>query len=305
MLDAWLARKRRDGQVRMTTLTCYDMQSRSLKAGLGAAFMIGLDRRAVVAYVKARVAAGRSGATIEDEINILRMGLKYAITRGWWRGDALRLTANLDLADPPEKTWLRADEATLLLKHLDMDAFGMAARMAMLAGMRAGEVASRQWSDVDFAGSQILVGPKVTKTWSWKTKNGRKRYVPMGADLRDALRRWHLKLGRPDGSAWVIPTSDGQRRRSIGWFAHKLNAACETAGIRQVSFHGLRHSFASLSLQSGASLFEVSKMLGHQSMEFTAEVYGHVDNRQLTRAVNTLGASLMAQPLAISEGACE
>jgi len=85
-------------------------------------------------------------------------------------------------------------------------------------------------------------------------------------------------------------------------FAHKLNAACDAAGIRRVSFHGLRHSFASLSLQSGASLFEVSKMLGHQSTEFTARVYGHVDNRQLTRAVDTLGASLMAQPSAISKG---
>lgn len=55
-----------------------------------------------------------------------------------------------------------------------------------------------------------------------------------------------------------------------------LKKACERAGTQVITFHGLRHTHASMLLLSDADIFFVSKRLGHSSSLVTAEVYAHV-----------------------------
>jgi integrase len=47
------------------------------------------------------------------------------------------------------------------------------------------------------------------------------------------------------------------------------------AGLDDARFHDLRHTAATLALSEGASLFDVSRMLGHGSINTTADLYGH------------------------------
>ena len=78
---------------------------------------------------------------------------------------------------------------------------------------------------------------------------------------------------------------------------------CGLAGIRQVRFHDLRHSYASLLLQQGESLIYVRDQLGHHSIQITVDTYGHLvpgSNRQAADKLDDVewrsGSKMVATP---------
>lgn len=64
--------------------------------------------------------------------------------------------------------------------------------------------------------------------------------------------------------------------------------ACSKMGIRPITLHQFRHSHATLLLQSGMLINEVSRRLGHSKVSTTLDVYTHTDLTQEKRVVNTL-----------------
>ena len=50
----------------------------------------------------------------------------------------------------------------------------------------------------------------------------------------------------------------------------------QAAGLRRITFHALRHSYASLLIQAGANLSYVKEQMGHSSIQVTADIYGHL-----------------------------
>jgi hypothetical protein len=64
----------------------------------------------------------------------------------------------------------------------------------------------------------------------------------------------------------------------------------------QLTFHGLRHSAASLMLAGGADIYTVSKLLGHRSISITADVYAHLVASVGQRAVDGAAALITRSP---------
>ncbi len=62
----------------------------------------------------------------------------------------------------------------------------------------------------------------------------------------------------------------------------------DEAGLTEIGMHGLRHTFATLLLQSGADLKTVSTALGHSSVAITADLYAHISPVMLHSAVDRL-----------------
>ena len=65
--------------------------------------------------------------------------------------------------------------------------------------------------------------------------------------------------------------------------------ACDAAGISGLRVHDLSHSFATLSLQGGASLYDVSKLLGHSDVSMTQRYAHMADDRLQTATDNMAG----------------
>jgi len=100
-------------------------------------------------------------------------------------------------------------------------------------------------------------------------KSKARRTIPLSADLVDVLAR-HLRdylAGRDD---LVFP---GLSR--FTWARAHLHPAMDRAGIPRARVHDLRHSFASMLVQGGVSLYEVQRVLGHSSIE-TTQRYAHL-----------------------------
>ena len=60
-----------------------------------------------------------------------------------------------------------------------------------------------------------------------------------------------------------------------GFFAYLIRGECQTAGIRKIRLHDLRHTFGSLPIQNGVSIVNVKEQMGHSSIQVMVDIYGH------------------------------
>lgn len=75
-------------------------------------------------------------------------------------------------------------------------------------------------------------------------------------------------------------------------FTRQFQRQLKESGIRQIRFHDLRHTVATMLLEDGKAINTVQEMLGHYNAAFTASQYGHVTSRMQQEATETLGQVL-------------
>ena len=149
--------------------------------------------------------------------------------------------------------------------------------VALNTGMRKSEQFSVTWDQVDFAQKYVHLST---------TKNGSDRYVSLNSEaLRalKALKETHARLNLPADSTLFVsgqmkPMSDPRE-----WFA----AACEEANIQGVTWHTLRHTFASRLVMAGVDLKTVQELMGHKTIAMTAR-YAHLSPAHKLSALERL-----------------
>src|SRR6184192_1060233 len=154
--------------------------------------------------------------------------------------------------------------------------------VALHTGMRLGEILNLRWQDLDFSSGFILVRD---------SKNGQARQVPMDSMISKLLRSWP-RLSDQD----IVFTSVMTGGRIVDIRAGFLNA-CKRAGIADLHFHDLRHTFASQFVMAGGDLYILKEILGHKSLAMTTR-YSHLSPTYKIRAIdrmNTLWAGVKPQ----------
>ncbi|MEG2001362.1 MAG: site-specific integrase [Evtepia sp.] len=122
-----------------------------------------------------------------------------------------------------------------------------------------------------------------TLTGGLKTDAGRDRVVPVGDKILPIIDRW-LKKG---GS--VIFCRENGTRYAQGTFRKTCYySALEAAGVRRLTPHATRHTFASRLATAGVDSVTIQKLMGHADYAVTANTYTHVDVATLKTAVNQL-----------------
>lgn len=141
--------------------------------------------------------------------------------------------------------------------------------------MRRGELLGLQWPDVDLKRGYIAVRRSVGvdggKVVVGNTKTGKERRIALSSIAADALRR----QPKADDEPWVFSTSDGKplnARNVLRTYWRDL----EIAKLPRLRFHDLRHTAATLLLQTGAHPKVVQEQLGHASIKLTMDTYSHV-----------------------------
>jgi integrase len=168
---------------------------------------------------------------------------------------------------------------------------------AIHTGLRSGELAGLQWGDLDVSGKFLMVRRSIVRGKIMPTKTGKVRKV----DVSDALLETLLELRRkrkesllaegknelpPD--SWIFANNEGNYPDMKNLKNRHFQKCLEKAGLRQIRFHDLRHTFASLLLQNGEPLTYVKDQLGHASIKMTVDVYGHLVPGANRQAVNRL-----------------
>ena len=149
-------------------------------------------------------------------------------------------------------------------------------RTAIMTGVRAGELWGLQWPDFQPATKQLFVRRTV---WNGefqtpKTKNA-KRTIDLPDELVHGLKVWKLRCP-PNEKSLMFPSPEGSITQHDNMMKRVFIPTLKKAGLRQVSFHSLRHSNASIRIKKGQNLKYLSKQMGHSSVAFTLDVYGHL-----------------------------
>jgi site-specific recombinase XerD len=144
------------------------------------------------------------------------------------------------------------------------------------AGLRAGEAAQLQVTDIDSKNMTIRV----------RQGKGRKdRYTLLSKNNLHIL-RWYWKLCRP--SVWLFPGTTTEEPISARAVGEIFQQAKKKAGIRKpVSTHTLRHCFATHLLEQGTSVIYIQHLLGHTSLK-TTSIYIHLTRKDALQVQSPL-----------------
>lgn len=170
--------------------------------------------------------------------------------------------------------------------------------LALDAGLRANEVHALRWCDINEAAGELTVRHTMYRGQLNLPKSNRSRRIPLSRRLAQAL----ADLGRTD--EWVLPrVAHREGSKHAGQpvsLTATLRGLAKAAKVPDHRPHSLRHTFASLLLEAGASLQAVSALLGHANVGITATVYCHMLPNADRQAVRQLD-ELTAEPAGVTD----
>ena len=154
---------------------------------------------------------------------------------------------------------------------------------AFYTGMRLGELLNMKWDWIDFEQNII----KVKCSESFTTKSKKERIIPICSTLRILLTKQFPKVINLEKNNFVF-TRIQNIKLNENFVSKQFKKSVRAAGLNdQIHFHTLRHSFASLLVQRGVSLYVVKELLGHEDLS-TTQIYSHLQQQNLMNAVNLL-----------------
>ncbi|MDE2314729.1 MAG: site-specific integrase [Elusimicrobia bacterium] len=151
--------------------------------------------------------------------------------------------------------------------------------MALKTGMRQGEILKLQWKDVDLVHETISVT---------HTKAKKLRQIPIHPELRETL----AKL--PRKTALVFSNKFGQRYHRNGMVREAFEALKAELDMPDLTFHMLRHNFASELIAKGADVRTVQEYMGHSSLKML-ERYAHLNQGMWRSTIQLLGRDVGAE----------
>lgn len=190
---------------------------------------------------------------------------------------------------PPDTTSLSEQECrTLLETAFKDDPFWHCFILAALCtGMRIGELFGLPWENVSFSTQRIWIRQNLVNGVLGSPKSNRHRQVPLVPELAAALYPIREQRG-------FVFTKGGQPlTHELAWTA--MRRLRKKAGLPNLKWHALRHTFASLLVEKNVPLTTVQSLLGHSTIQMTMR-YAHLSPNAHTDALTQLPAFTDSRP---------
>ena len=236
-----------------------------------------------------------SASTIKHMHVVLRQALEQAVRERRILINPAKATKPPKVTRP-EASYLNAEQVAKFLDVASEDKWYSAFLVTLGTGMRLGELCALRWENVDLKKGVIHVkesvrrvnsddpaGPK-TKLLiqSPKTEKG-KRVIPLPGDILAELKKHKkkqaeikLQLGQAyNDQGYVFCWEDG-RIIDPSFLSKHFKRLIVQCGYKNVTFHSLRHSYASALLAAGEHPKVVQELLGHAQISMTLDTYSHV-----------------------------
>ncbi|AZA12258.1 tyrosine-type recombinase/integrase [Corynebacterium gerontici] len=230
-------------------------------------------------------AGGRTLAprTVSHLMNYLSRTLDHAVELGTLGRNPMQSMRFSDPGTHQVKSIPSIEELQLLVDATRPEHhwLALAIHVATTCGLRASEAAGLQRGDYGSEG--LRIERQCTKTvgeYSPLKTPASYRSVPVPEVLSDVIRR------QPNGETPLLRTRSGTGV-SGAVIANAMAATRKRAGLSEtLTFHALRHFYASHMLGSGVPLPAVSRLLGHANSAVTARIYAHYIDGQETEALS-------------------
>lgn len=227
-------------------------------------------------------------------------GDRPTLTRNPWK-EAKPARGTKEEEITPRVAYLRPEQWRRLLDKVRGTRRAALYALGCLAGLRLEEVLNlRTHVDLDFQGNRVRIQPREGE-YEWSPKGWRGvRDIPMSPELRAILEE-HVRIGYAGERYLILSTAEDRpiphTSRIQRWARDDFTAAGLTYGrdSEGLTFHSLRHTFASWAVQEGESLLKVAKLMGDRA-EMVEEVYGHLGPTDLETVTTAVGKKSAAHP---------
>jgi integrase len=307
-LRAWTRRGYRDALDNVLIPRFGTWKVAAIDADSIARLIRDLEREGLHAIDPARPKRPLSASSISNYTKPLSGTLALAVRRGLIAANPYRTLTGDDrpvkVDSGPAHDWSDEEIEALLLASEEVAAqrdskydYSPILRTAIYTGLRLGELLGLQWQDVDLEASVLHVRRQFTLTGELtepKTKKGIRR-VPLTTDMVAFLRRHRLASKHSQEEAFVFASKTGRPLSHRNVQVRGFEAARDKAELSEnLTFHKMRHAFASLAAHRGVPVSVLSEVLGHADVGITQRVYMHLYDREKAeesfRAAMTSGA---------------
>ncbi|MFB6355630.1 MAG: tyrosine-type recombinase/integrase [bacterium] len=308
LLHDWL--NHRKGDVKDSTLTNYRSHAhKHIVPEIGHIPLDKLSPAQIQSYLDQKKVEGRldveegglSGSTRHEQYTVIKSALDWGVRMQRIQSNPAE-PVEAPTPDNPDKEFLDEQQMADLLTAIEdlHETMAPLYHLAVNTGMRSSELCGLRWSDVDLEESTLEVHQQLTMNaydgdgiQDVKTKSSR-RVILLAPKVRSILeshkkrqQRWRMKVG-PEiwgdhdevqedlNSVNLVFTEQHGRPMRPDKVYRWFKKALEKADLPDVDFHSLRHSHASVLIKQGQDIKTIAERLGHSSVQFTLDTYGHL-----------------------------
>lgn len=237
------------------------------------------------------VKSGKAPATVRHILTLVRTVVNKGIKLGVYKGDNPVRSIKLPKLNNSRIRFLTKDEAETLITALSKSSRQWAdvATVSLYTGMRAGEIFGLKWKDVDLEMGTIAV---------LDPKSNENRHVFITGPVQEILARrspdnaWKQAVAWKQADDYVFKSKTADQIKEVSnTFTRTVDKLGLNDGItdprQRVTFHSLRHTFASWLALNGEPILTIKELLGHKSIEMTMR-YAHLIPDHKRQAVERL-----------------
>lgn len=278
-------------EIRQSTADFYGFNMVALSKYFGRFTLLMIRKRDVLDYQTARVKEKISNNTINHELTTLRRLYSLHLDGTSIEESPKLFSKHQDLSRvkklevTQEKVrFLTAQEAKALL-DISTPTVRLAVLIGLNTGLRRANVTGLAWKDIDLKKRLITLAGTAMK-------NRAPHVVDIPQGLHDELKAWRKKNELT--STYVFPQVEDENA-AIDFLRDDFEKAVAAAGLQDVTFHTLRHTFASQWLMNGGDLVTLSEILAHSSIQITKDLYGHLSREHKRKAHDEFANSFLSQ----------
>jgi integrase len=251
-----------------------------------------VTRQEIQAYVAHLTQAGYAPKSIDHIHDVLSAVLRTAVKWGHLQENPATGVELPKLKTVRPKWVLTTHQAAALLEALPQLARVMVG-LAVLSGLRRGELFALRWQDIDEQARVLTVREAVYDGafGTPKTEAGL-RQIPLSDSALRFIAGWKLCAKRTEPNALVFSTRRGKPISPNNVLRRSIFPACEALELPHATWLTFRRTYSSWSHDKGVPGKVVAQLMGHANVDTTLNVYTQVLDGSLRAAVETVGTEL-------------
>ncbi len=278
----WLQMQK--GRVKESTYVKYDgIIMQHIIPRLGGCLPASLNTQLAESFKRELIDEGLSAGTVKNILLILQSVLKYSSVR--LPGGLPDIQIQYPKQSHEEARVLSAQEQKRVVEYLqlDMDECKFGVLLALLTGLRIGELCALRWENISISAGTLRVEATMQRLKSSDSTSGGKTRIVIGTPKSDSsLRTIPLsksaaalcRYAGDRGPGAFVLTGEA-RYMEPRTLQYRFNRYMRDCGLEGVHFHTLRHTFATRCVEVGFELKSLSEILGHANTSITMNRYVH------------------------------
>jgi Site-specific recombinase XerD len=292
-VEIW--QKEKQEFVKATTMSAYKLLiKKHLIPTFGEMELSLINNDIVSAFAFKKLDEGISKKSVQDIIICLKMIIKNAALKNLIEMPQIqvRYPKKYDNKKETLEVFSQNDYNRIIsFCKENINSYNLGILICSLTGMRIGEVCGLKWKDVNFDEGTITINRTLQRIYNSdmagtmiiesdpKTFNSQ-REIPIVKDLKDILRPLS-KIYSEDKYIIALNQEVVEPRLLRNHYKKLL----KKLHIKNLKFHGLRHSFATRLIEKGVDVKTVSSILGHSDVSITMNLYVHPTNENKKKAI--------------------